>query len=93
MCFSLAVAVLVDFVTVSHRPELRKLLAVCDDEWKSLVMFRFCIGSRLGDLAMLTWQNLDLGSNERCYTSRKMQRTVIVSLANALLTAPALCTS
>jgi len=42
----------------------KKLLAVCDDEWKSLVIFRFYIGARLGDLAMLTWQNLGLGSNE-----------------------------
>ena len=68
----------------------KKLLAVCDDEWKSLVIFRFYIGARLGDLAMLTWQNLGLGSNEPYYTSRKTQRSVIVPLANALRAAPAL---
>jgi integrase len=65
-------------------PELRKLLAICDDEWKSLVIFGFYTGARLGDLAMLTWQNLDLERNELIYTSRKTRRTVIVPLANAL---------
>jgi integrase len=65
-------------------PELRKLLAICDDEWKSLMLFGFYTGARLGDLAMLTWQNLDLERNELHYTSRKTRRTVIVPLANAL---------
>jgi integrase len=65
-------------------PELRKLLAICDDEWKSLVLFGFYTGARLGDLAMLTWQNLDLDRNEVQYTSRKTRRTVIVPLANTL---------
>jgi integrase len=65
-------------------PELRKLLAICDDEWKSLVLFGFYTGARLGDLAMLTWQNIDLERNEVHYTSRKTRRTVIVPLANVL---------
>jgi integrase len=67
-------------------PELRKLLAACDDEWRSLVLFGFYTGARLGDLAMLTWQNIDLQRNEVHYTSRKTGRTVIVPLANALRT-------
>lgn len=65
-------------------PELRKLLAVCDAEWKSLVLFGFYIGARIGDLSMLTWQNIDLDRNEVHYTSRKTRRTVIVPLANVL---------
>src|SRR5215831_16071024 len=65
-------------------PELRKLLAACDDEWRSLVLFGFYTSARLGDLSMLTWQNIDLERNEVHYTSRKTRRTVIVPLANAL---------
>jgi integrase len=65
-------------------PELRKLLAACDDEWKSLVLFGFYTGARLGDLAMLTWQNIDLERNEVHYRSRKTGRIVIVPLADAL---------
>ena len=44
--------------------ELQKLLSVCDEEWRSLVLFGFYTGARLGDLADLTWQNLDLESGE-----------------------------
>ena len=54
------------------------------------MVFRFYIGALLGDVAMLTWQNLGLGSNEPYYTSRKTQRSVIVPLANALRAALAL---
>ena len=65
-------------------PELKALLASSDDEWRSLVLFGFYTGARLGDLALLTWQNLDLERNELRYTSRKTGRTVIVPLAKAL---------
>src|SRR5262249_27334007 len=65
-------------------PELRKLLDACDDEWKSLVLFGFYTGGRLGNLAMLPWKNIYLERNEFHYTSRKTGRTVIVPLANAL---------
>ena len=65
-------------------PELKKLLAACDDEWRSLVWFGFYTGARLGDLAALTWQHLDLQSNELHYRSRKTGRTVIVPLSNHL---------
>ena len=66
--------------------ELQKLLSVCDEEWRSLVLFGFYTGARLGDLAFLTWQNLDLESGELAYTSRKTRRTVIVPLSDALRT-------
>jgi integrase len=36
--------------------ELKMILAQCDDEWHSLVLFGFYTGARLGDLALLTWQ-------------------------------------
>jgi integrase len=65
-------------------PELQKLLSVCDEEWRSLVLFGFYTGARLGDLADLTWQNLDLENGDLAYTSRKTRRTVIVPLSNAL---------
>jgi len=40
--------------------------------------------ARLGDLALLTWQNLDFERDELRYTSRKTERTVIVPIARAL---------
>lgn len=40
--------------------ELKRVLALCDPEWRSLEVFGFYTGQRLGDLADLTWQDLDL---------------------------------
>jgi integrase len=48
----------------SRRPftviEINQLLSVADDEWRSLILFGLYSGQRLGDLARLTWANLDL---------------------------------
>ena len=40
--------------------ELRAVLAVADKEWQSLIKFGLYIGQRLGDLAFLTWSQIDL---------------------------------
>jgi len=66
-------------------PELNNILAHCDDEWRSLIMFGFYTGQRLGDLAVLTWQNLDLNQKELRLTSRKTGRAVVLPLAAPLL--------
>ena len=66
-------------------PELKRILAHCDEEWRSLVLFGFYTGARLGDLARLTWQNLDLVTEELSYVSGKKQRRVVIPLAGALL--------
>lgn len=66
-------------------PELKKILAQCDDEWRSLVLFGFYTGARLGDLSRLTWQNLDLTAKELSYVSRKTGRQVVIPLAAPLV--------
>jgi len=66
-------------------PELTKILARCDDEWRSLVLFGFYTGARLGDVARLTWQNLDLVTEEMSYKSGKTGRQVVTPLSGALL--------
>lgn len=65
--------------------ELRVILENCSQEWSSLVLFGFYTGARLGDLALLTWQNLDLQYRQIRYTSRKTGRTVSLPLAQALI--------
>jgi integrase len=65
-------------------PELKRILTACSDEWRSLVLFGFYTGARLGDLATLTWQNVDLSSNELRYTTRKTGRRVVIPLAEPL---------
>ena len=64
--------------------ELKRVLEACDDEWRSLVLFGFYTGGRLGDLAALTWQNIDLARGELRYESQKTGRTVILPLAKPL---------
>jgi integrase len=66
-------------------PELKKIFAQCDDEWRSLVLFGFYTGARLSDVAKLTGQSLDLVTEEVSYVSRKKGRQVVVPMAGALL--------
>jgi len=40
--------------------ELKRILEVADDEWRGMILFGLYTGQRLGDIATLTWQNLDL---------------------------------
>ncbi len=65
--------------------ELKIILTHCDDEWRSLVLFGFYTGGRLGDLATLTWQNLDLSQRELRFRSRKTGRQIVIPLAAPLL--------
>jgi Site-specific recombinase XerD len=50
--------------SVERRPftldEIQALLAVVDAEWKSLIRFGLYSGQRLGDIALLTWDKIDL---------------------------------
>jgi integrase len=50
-----------------------------------MILFGFYTGARLGDVARLTWHNLDLASQELSYVSGKTGRQVQTPLAGALL--------
>ncbi len=65
-------------------PELRAVLSVADDEWRSMVMFGLYSGQRLGDIASLTWSNIDLQANELRLKTRKTGRHSIIPLAAPL---------
>ena len=65
-------------------PEIRRILEIANDEWKSLVYFGLYSGQRLGDLARLTWSNVDLDRDEIRFVSRKTGRTMIIPIAPQL---------
>jgi integrase len=65
-------------------PEIRRVLKIADDEWRSLIFFGLYTGQRLGDLARLTWQNVDLDRDEIRFASRKTGRTMIIPIAPPL---------
>jgi integrase len=65
-------------------PEVKRLLAVADAEWRSLIMFGLYTGQRFGDLATLTWANLDLDRDELRFVTGKTGRQQIIPLAPPL---------
>lgn len=65
-------------------PEIRRLLEVANDDWSSLIFFGLYTGQRLGDLARLTWRNVDLFRDEIRFVSRKTGRTIIIPIAPPL---------
>jgi integrase len=73
----------------SRRPftldELRRVLDAASEEWRSLVLFGLYTGQRLGDLARLSWQNLDLNAEEIHVTTGKTGRVVRIPIASPLL--------
>lgn len=64
--------------------EIRAILSVADDEWKSLVIFGLYSGQRLGDLARLCWRNVDLAKGEIRLVTQKTGRTVVIPMAAPL---------
>lgn len=67
-------------------PELQAVLSVADDEWKSLILFGLYSGQRLGDIAKLTWANIDLQAGELRLVTGKTGKTIIQPLAGPLKT-------
>jgi integrase len=65
-------------------PELQRLIAHADDEWKSLIYFGPYTGQRLKDLATLTWQNIDLVQDEIRFVTSKTSKQQIIPMAAPL---------
>lgn len=74
----------------SRRPfsldELRSVLSVADEEWKSMILFGLYTGARLSDVASLTWENVDLAAKELRFIARKTGKTTILYLDGPLAT-------
>jgi integrase len=61
--------------------ELRSVLDLASDEWRSMILFGLYSGQRLGDIATLRWSNIDLQRDELRLSTRKTGRTMILPLA------------
>jgi integrase len=74
--------------TFERRPfalgELRSVLAIADPEWQSLIKFGLYTGQRLGDLATLTWAQIDLEHGEIRLTARKTGKRLLIPIAQPL---------
>lgn len=75
--------------SVTRRPftvkEIQSILKVADDEWRSMIMFGLYTGQRLGDIARLSWSNVDLQSEEIQLRTAKTGRVVRIPICKPLL--------
>jgi integrase len=66
-------------------PELSKILDAADPEWKGMVLTSlYAGGMRLGDVADLRWEFIDLGNREIRFTTEKTGRQTILPIAEPL---------
>jgi integrase len=66
--------------------ELERVLAAADEEWQSFIKFGLYTAKRLGDLAALTWRNVDLQRAELRITTQKTSKSLILPIPSHLLT-------
>lgn len=66
------------------KDELRRILAVSDNEWRGMVLVGAYGGLRLGDVSLLCWQNVDLANRELRFTSEKTGREMVIPVAGPL---------
>ena len=67
-------------------PEVRKLLTVADTEWTGMILAGLYTGQRLGDLARLSWEDIDLQEAEISFTTVKTGRRIVIPIAPPLAT-------
>jgi integrase len=68
--------------------EVQKILVACDEkggEWRGLVLTAAYTGQRLGDVARLTWHQVDLLKGQISFVTEKTSRRLCISLAKPLL--------
>jgi integrase len=79
-----------DTSTTDRRPftmdELRSVLAVADDEWRSMIFCGLYTGQRLADIARFTWANVDLSAGEIQLRTAKTRRMVRIPICSPLMT-------
>jgi integrase len=64
--------------------EIRTILALADDEWRSMIYFGLYSAQRLGDICRLTWDNVDLEANVIRLIASKTNKRIVVPIAPPL---------
>jgi hypothetical protein len=63
---------------------VKLILAVADDEWKSLIKFGVHTSQRLADIALLRWEQIDFEHDEIRFIVRKTGKKLVVPIAAPL---------
>ena len=66
-------------------PELKALLKEASGEWKGQILFGIYTGQRLGDIAQLCWEDIDLEKKILSLSTQKTDRRQILPLAPAVV--------
>ena len=67
--------------------EVKRVLAKCNEvggEWSGLVLTAVYTGQRLGDIAQLTWQQVDLEKKTISFVTQKTGKRLCLSMASPL---------
>ena len=64
--------------------ELLSILDHCDVEWKGMVLCGAYLGQRLGDIARLTWRNVDVEQKEVRLVTKKTGKAMKIPLHSVL---------
>lgn len=62
-------------------PELAKVIEVADEEWRGMIYAGFYTGQRLGDVARMSWKQIDLQKQTLTLQTSKTGRDVKLPLA------------
>jgi len=65
--------------------EIRAVLAHCNDEWRSMVLFGLYTGQRLGDISRFCWKNVDLRRKTISLVTAKTDKPLTIPLPPDLL--------
>ncbi|RRJ97597.1 site-specific integrase [Opitutaceae bacterium TAV4] len=66
-------------------PEVQRILANASEEWRGMILFGLYTGQRLGDIARLSWRNIDTERGELRLVTAKTGQRIAIPLATPLL--------
>jgi len=61
-------------------PELQRILAACNDEWRGMVIVGLYTGQRSSDVSSLTWRQIDLAAGEVHFVTTKTKKPLHIPL-------------
>ncbi len=64
--------------------QFRAVLSVADTEWRSMILFGLYTGQRIGDIARLTWANVDLDKGQIRLVTQKTGAVRLIPMAQPL---------
>jgi integrase len=65
--------------------QVKAVYAKASPSWRGMILLGFYVGQRIGDLARLTWQNVDLQREEIRLTTEKTGRAMVIPMARPLV--------